>query len=323
MAGSLAIEVDTLSKTYRYGLLSRKAFPALSEVSFVVPQGQIFGLLGPNGAGKTTVIKVLLGIVRKSAGRVRLLGQPGGRRASRHRIGYLPENLQVAGHHTARSALQYYGSLSGLKRKESRGRGDQLLEMVALRDWAGTPVRKFSKGMLQRLGLAQALLHDPELLILDEPTDGLDPVGRNSIRELLLRLKAEGKTIFLNSHLLQEVELVCDQVAILDSGRLRFVGSIDQVTAQVTSEEVEFELAAPASEVRAALEHHQPDQLHQLGENRFRVHLQLAGQAAIDDCVDNLRQHGVSIVRIAHRRATLEDAFLHLVETTGNATDKR
>ncbi|MDH3717099.1 MAG: ABC transporter ATP-binding protein [Planctomycetota bacterium] len=323
MAYSLAIDVDALSKTYRYGLLSHKGFQALDQVSFQVPQGQIFGLLGPNGAGKTTVIKVLLGIVRKSAGKVRLLGQPAGRRASRRRIGYLPENLRVADHHTARSALQYYGSLSGLNRKQSRTRGDQLLERVALSDWAGTPVRKFSKGMLQRLGLAQALLHDPELLILDEPTDGLDPVGRNSIRELLLELKAEGKTIFLNSHLLQEVELICDQVAILDSGALRYVGSIDQVTAQVTSDEVEFELAAPESEVRAALDHHQPDHLHPIGENRFRVNLRLAGQTAIDDCVDNLRQHGVSIVSIAHRRATLEDAFLNLIETGADETDKR
>jgi ABC-2 type transport system ATP-binding protein len=320
---SLAIDVDTLSKTYRYGLLSHKGFQALSQVSFQVPQGQIFGLLGPNGAGKTTVIKVLLGIVRKSAGKVRLLGRPAGRRASRRRIGYLPENLRVAGHHTARSALQYYGSLSGLTRKQSRTRGDELLEMVALRDWARMPVRKFSKGMLQRLGLAQALLHDPELLILDEPTDGLDPVGRNSVRELLLQLKAEGKTIFLNSHLLQEVELICDQVAILDSGALRYVGSIDQVTSQVTSDEVEFELAAPESEVRAALDHHKPGCLHPSSENCFRVTLRLAGQTAIDDCVDNLRQHGVSIVSIAHRRATLEDAFLSLIETTTDDSGKR
>ncbi len=323
MDSSLAIDVDALSKTYRSGFLGLRGFAALQQVSFEVPSGQIFGLLGPNGAGKTTVIKVLLGIVRKSAGRVRLLGQPAGSRVSRRRIGYLPENLRVASHHTAESALSYYGTLSGLPRKQARARGDQLLARVGLSGWGRTPVRKFSQGMLQRLGLAQSLLHDPDLLILDEPTDGLDPLGRNSVRELLLELRGQGKTIFLNSHLLQEVELICDQVAVLDGGKLRFVGSIDEVTARVPSEDVDLELAAPESEVRAALDHYQPGPLRPLGVDRFRVTLRLEGQAAIDDCVDNLRQHGVSIVSIAHRRPTLEDAFLNLLDRTADETSQR
>jgi ABC-2 type transport system ATP-binding protein len=193
--------------------------------------------------------------------------------------------------------------------------------MVGLQDWARTNVKKFSKGMLQRLGLVQALLHDPDLLILDEPTDGLDPVGRSEVRELLLDLKRQGKTIFLNSHLLQEVELICDHVAILDEGRLRFVGTIDEVTSQTMGDDVELELAAPETEVRAALEHYDNAAVQRRDENRFLVTLPLAEQAAVDDCVDNLRQHGVSIVGLTRRRATLEDAFLKIVNPQRQESD--
>ena len=205
MLDSLAIQTRDLSKTYRDGWFGRRRVQALAGVSLSVNRGEIFGLLGPNGAGKTTLIKILLGIVHKSSGEAEMLGRPAGHRVTRRKIGYLPEHHRIPHHLNGNTALEYYGGLSNLSVREVRSRRPKLLEMVGLGRWGKTLVRKYSKGMLQRLGLAQAMLHDPELLVLDEPTDGVDPVGRAEIREVLARLKSEGKTIFLNSHLLQEV----------------------------------------------------------------------------------------------------------------------
>ena len=204
------IQVSDLQKTYRDGWFRRRKIQALKKVSLEVGRGEIFGLLGPNGAGKTTLIKILLGIVHKTAGEARLLGQPAGRRIGRKRVGYLPEGHRIPRHLTGNTALEYYGSLSGMSVADTRRRRAELLDMVGLSVWGRTVVTKYSKGMLQRLGLAQAMLHEPDVLVLDEPTDGVDPVGRSEIREVLNVLKDRGKTIFLNSHLLQEIELVCD-----------------------------------------------------------------------------------------------------------------
>jgi ABC-type Na+ transport system ATPase subunit NatA len=202
-----AIAIHDLEKIYRHGLFGRKKIPALKGVSLEVPPGEVFGLLGPNGAGKTTLIKVLLGIVRKSSGSATL--RPA--EIARRQVGYLPEHHRIPHHLTGDTALEYYGSLSGMSQSEIRRRRPDLLKRVGLATWGKTPVKKYSKGMLQRLGLAQAMIHDPQLLILDEPTDGVDPVGRAEIRDVLSELRRQGKTVFLNSHLLQEVELVCDR----------------------------------------------------------------------------------------------------------------
>ncbi|MCA9174271.1 MAG: ABC transporter ATP-binding protein, partial [Planctomycetales bacterium] len=206
------IEIQDLEKRYR-GSWFRAGYHALRGVTLDVRPGEIFALLGPNGAGKTTLIKVLLGIVRKSSGEARLLGSPAGHQASRRKVGYLPEHLRLPRHHTAETALALLGKLSGMSNADIHARRDDVLQRVGLSKWADVPLRKYSKGMLQRLGLGQALLHEPELLILDEPTDGLDPVGRRSVRTVLESLRSEGKTIFINSHLLQEVELFCDRIA--------------------------------------------------------------------------------------------------------------
>lgn len=197
--GSPAIEVDGLRKTYTDGLIRRRTVEALRGVTFRVEKGTIFGLLGPNGAGKTTLIKVLLGIVRKTGGSATLMGLPAGNRLSRVKVGYLPENHRIPRHHTANSALEYYGALSGMPVRDIRKRSSELLELVGIGKWGPASIRTFSKGMLQRLGLAQALMHDPDLLVLDEPTDGVDPVGRSEMRDTLRRLKDEGKTVFINS----------------------------------------------------------------------------------------------------------------------------
>jgi ABC-2 type transport system ATP-binding protein len=317
MAQTPTIEVDSLTKVYRDGLFRRRGIQALRGVSFSVQPGEIFGLLGPNGAGKTTFIKILLGIARKSGGDAKLLGRPAGDRRGRKKVGYLPEHLRIPAHQNAYTTLEYYGKLSGLSRGEIRAQSERLLEVVGLAARAKDSVRKYSKGMLQRLGLAQALLHDPQLLILDEPTDGLDPVGRSQIRGILKQLKGEGKTIFLNSHLLLEVEMICDRVAILDRGELKYVGPVETVAARTSGAaelEVQLELAGQESTVRGALNGRPLDLWEPLGENRFRAALRLTDQDAVDACIDRLRSSQVSIVALSRRRVSLEDAFLQMLE---------
>src|SRR5262245_58751197 len=306
------IDVQALRKTYRDGILRRRRVEALKGVSFQVERGTIFGLLGPNGAGKTTLIKVLLGIVRKTDGTAALLGQPAGDRNGRRSVGYLPESHRIPRHHTANSALEYYGSLSGMSGADIRRRRPELLELVGLGNWGKSPVRKFSKGMLQRLGLAQALMHNPELLILDEPTDGVDPVGRSEMRGTLQRLKAEGKTIFINSHLLQEIELVCDRVAILVKGEVRREGLVEEITRRQQTE-IELTVAGSEDAIRAALGLRQMVTMKPLGDNRFQIVLQITDQSAVDQSIDVLRTGGISIEELARRRDTLEEAFLGIV----------
>ena len=231
-AAAAIVDVEDLAKVYRsWSVTGRRRIEALAGVSLRAHAGEVFGLLGPNGAGKTTLIKSLLGVIRPSAGHASLFGRPAGSSAARQRVGYLPESLRIDPHHTARTALRFYGRLSRMSESEIRPRIDELLELVGLRDRDRESVRRFSKGMCQRLGLAQALMHDPDLLILDEPTDGLDPVGRNDVRKIIERLRDSGKTIFLNSHILQEVELVCTRVAIMSAGRLRGIGTVDELAA--------------------------------------------------------------------------------------------
>lgn len=328
-----AIEVDALRKTYKGGLLGGRSIEALRGISFRVERGEIFALLGPNGAGKTTFIKILLGIVRKSGGAAQLLGHPAGDQRSRRQIGYLPENLRLPRHLTAYSALELCGNLSGMSTGAVKEKRTQLLELVGLADRAGDSVKKYSKGMLQRLGLAQSLLHDPDLLIYDEPTDGLDPVARAQVRSVLLDLKARGKTIFLNSHILQEVELVCDRVAILDRGELKYVGpakNIDQhrhdgkpapvgVAVPAAAEpprtgfELDLELAGAEGMIREALQNRELKKWEPAPAGQFRLSLTLDDQRSVDGCIDDLRRRGVSIVGLARRKVSLEDAFLEIL----------
>lgn len=312
MPSSAAIEVINLKKSYRNGFFG-KPFVALKGVSFRVDRGEIFGLLGPNGAGKTTLIKTVLGIIRRNGGEASLLGKPVGDRESRLRVGYLPENLRLAGHHTALTALEYYGRLSGLSWADIKANRMRLLESVGLNGRERESIKRFSKGMLQRLGLAQALLHDPELLILDEPTDGLDPVGRSHVRNVLHRLKDEGKTIFLNSHLLQEVELVCDRVAIMDRGELRALGTVDEITpSRAEGIEVEFTVSGDQEVVARALGDRSLTNWRVEGRNH-KIRLPLPDQAAVDQCVDDMRRNQISVVQLSPHRITLEDAFLNLL----------
>jgi ABC-2 type transport system ATP-binding protein len=315
---SPAIDVHELRKTYRDGLFRKRGVEALKGVSFQVGRGEIFGLLGPNGAGKTTLIKVLLGVVRRSAGDASLLGRPAGDRQGRRRVGYLPEHHRIPRHHTGNSALMYYGQLSGMSRSQVRQRMPEMLSAVGLAEWGRVSIRKYSKGMQQRLGLAQAMLHDPEVLILDEPTDGVDPVGRSEMRALLQRWKAAGKTIFLNSHLLQEVELVCDRVAILDHGLVRQIGTVADLTTRREAD-VGISLAGKEDAIRAALAGQTISEFRPAGQDHFDLQLRVADQAAVDAAIDALRQRGISITALSRGRQTLEEAFLKILTQGGQS----
>ncbi|WP_425616049.1 ABC transporter ATP-binding protein [Anatilimnocola sp. NA78] len=316
-----AIVVEKLSKTYVEGVVLRKKREALREISFEVGQGEIFGLLGGNGAGKTTFIKILLGIIRRSQGKAALLGYPAGDIRGRRRVGYLPENLRVPRHLTALTALEFYGHLSNVSSSVIRQRRGPLLEKVGLAARAKDPVRNYSKGMLQRLGLAQAMLHDPDIFILDEPTDGLDPLARSQVRGYLADLRQQGKTVFLNSHILQEVELICDRVAILDKGTLRRVANVKEITSGKGSDlsgaqqllEVHLDLTGNESQLREVLPAEAVVSWETIAPDSFRVVLRLPDQAAIDLAIDELRRRGASLIGLSRRKVSLEEAYLEIV----------
>jgi ABC-2 type transport system ATP-binding protein len=326
VTAAAAIETHELAKTYVEGLLRRKRQPALRGVSLRVERGEIFGLLGGNGAGKTTFIKILLGIIRKSAGSAQLLGFPAGSRRGRKLVGYLPENLRVPRHLTGYTALEYYGHLSNLPSRVIRQRCGELLEKVGLAARAKDPVRTYSKGMLQRLGLAQAMLHDPELFILDEPTDGLDPLARSQVRGYLKELKAQGKTVFLNSHILQEVELICDRVAILDRGVLKRVANVAEITSgrsgiaagngePRSGEELELhvDLTGDEDTIRQTFVSLPIASWQSFSATDFRIVTRASDQLVVDELIDRLRAAEISIVGLSRRRVSLEDAYLEIV----------
>lgn len=227
----LVVAVENLQKSYRSGFWLRTVLTPLKSVSLHVHQGETFGLLGPNGAGKTTLLKILLGLVQPSAGQGTLLGHPLGDRAVRQRIGYLPENPYFYDYLTAWEFLEFTAGLFGLSAATRKERIPLLLEMVGLnlKDARKKQMRRYSKGMVQRVGLAQALINDPEVVFLDEPMSGLDPLGRYQIREIILSLKQQGKTIFFNSHVLADVEAICDRIGILAQGELICSGSVDEL----------------------------------------------------------------------------------------------
>ena len=295
-----AIVAESVSKTYRGGA------QALRDVSLAVEPGEIFGLLGPNGAGKTTLVKVLLDIVRPTRGTSQLLGVSSRRAAARRRVGYLPEDHRFPEYHTAQSALLFYAGLSGIAPRAARPRAGALLAEVGLADVAQRKVRSFSKGMKQRLGLAQALIAEPDVLFLDEPTDGVDPVGRASIRALLEAQRAKGRTIFLNSHLLSEVEQLCDRVGILSGGSLVRLGTIAQLTQGERT--VQVTLSQPAGEALLGELQRVFGSSREIGERVVEIALERDEQ--IDAVVDFLRARGLGLRGLAQKRQSLESVFL-------------
>ncbi|MDA1039264.1 MAG: ABC transporter ATP-binding protein [Planctomycetota bacterium] len=290
------VEVEAVVK--RYGTAV-----ALAGVTLRVGRGEIFGLLGQNGAGKTTLVKILLGMVAPTAGTARLLGIPVGTPSARRAVGYLPEDHRLPEYHTAASLLDCYGGLQGLPRSWRRQRAAELIEMIGLGQAHRLKVRNFSKGMKQRLGLAQALLHRPDVLFLDEPTDGVDPIGRKQIRDLLLAERARGVTIFINSHLLGEVEQLCDRVAILRKGKVVRSGSVVELTHRQHTWLVGFDRPVPDSSTWASAHLDPPDR-----NGISRVHL--ADEAALDLFLAEATGRGFAIRHLQKERGTLEDLYL-------------
>jgi len=310
-----AISVSDLAKTYRTGLFSRSSVQALRGVSLNVPPGAIFGLLGPNGAGKTTLVKILLGLVHPSAGSAHLFGTSSHRPAARERVGFLPENHQFPGFLTAAQTLHVYGRLADVPVAARENRIPDLLSRVDLADRADTKVKTFSKGMLQRLGLAQALLNKPDLLFLDEPTSGVDPVGRRAIRDIVLELRDEGATIFLNSHLLSEVEKVCTTVAILRDGELVREGTIEELTSV---ERVYDVVSTPVPEsILNETDLSPADDGAPSNPDLHQYRLQADDRSTLNALLDRLRAADVEVESITPLRRSLEDYFIHVVDTTG------
>lgn len=304
------IEARGLTKVYRTTLRGRKVI-ALSEVDLSVAPGEIYGLLGPNGAGKTTAVKILLGLTHATAGSALLMGLPAGDPESRRRVGYLPEGHRFPGYLTARQTLSIFGRMSGVSPRDLDSRIPALLARVRMSDWADVKVKKFSKGMTQRLGLAAALVHEPDVLLLDEPTDGVDPVGRREIRDLLREEAAKGRAVLLNSHLLSEIELTCDRVTVLSKGKVAASGTIAELTARRGEAALRYRMVASGVDEELLLD------FGRTGASAVRVngHVELGARdlAHLNSLVDQLRARGGELKELTPVRSTLEDAFVELV----------
>jgi len=227
-----AIEINGFQKTYRVGFWFQKQKVGLKKLNLLVNEGETFGFLGPNGAGKTTTLKLLMGLIFPTAGSAKILGRDWRDSEIKKRIGFLPEQPYFYDHLTPRELLDYYGRLSGLSSQQRKLRIPKMIERVGLTDSTNVQLRKFSKGMLQRIGIAQAILHDPAVVFLDEPMSGLDPIGRKEVRDLIQSLKREGKTIFFSTHILSDAEALCDRVAVIHQGELRGVGIVSELVSK-------------------------------------------------------------------------------------------
>jgi len=302
-----AIEVNKLTKVYQIGRGKHK-ISALNDLSLDIEQGSIFGLLGPNGAGKTTLIKILLGVTFPTFGDARILNNDISNYKIKRKIGFLPENHKFPNYLTAEQTLKYFAQLSGYENSNLNKRIDELLSLVKMSKWKKTKVKKYSKGMMQRLGLAQAMINEPELIFLDEPTDGVDPIGRKEIRDILIDLKEKGTTIFLNSHLLSEVELVSDRVAILNEGKLLREGTVKELT---TSEEVyEIETSTVIPNIFSIPELSSIS-ISQINENKLSVNVK--DNDELNFVIDFLRKNKMNIKSVNMQKNSLEELFVSLI----------
>lgn len=305
------IEIQGLCKDFLVGFWRRRR-RVLHDLNLTVHRGEIFGYLGPNGAGKTTTLKLLTGLILPTSGSARLLGQDLTQVPAKQQIGFLPENPYFYDYLTGREFLDLCARLFGLRSAARRERIGRLLRLTQLEEAAHLQLRKYSKGMLQRLGLAQALINDPSLVILDEPMSGLDPLGRKAMRDIILELKSEGRTIFFSSHILPDVEVLCDRVGILVGGRLRDVGRLDQIlktrteSIELTLQHVSPDLLATLRSLAQAPPLHQPD----------GVLVQLPDEERLDQALRVSLAAGARVVGVIPQRLTLEDHFLREVHGT-------
>ena len=299
------IDVDTVTKVYQTGM-KRGNVTALNEVSLSIPQGEIFGLLGPNGAGKTTLMKVLLGVTRANSGEVLVMGLPPQNPESRQKVGYLPENHRFPSYLTGLDLLRVTGQAYGMAKGDIEDRSDELLSLVGMDNWGNKKLRKYSKGMLQRVGLAQAMMPDPDVLLLDEPTDGVDPVGKMEIRHVLQKIRDQGKTILLNSHLLSEVESVADSVAILSKGRMVRSDTVENLTRK----QLQYEIIARIGNRLIDI----PEEVGQrISISANQMIVELTDPDKINYVIDALRHRKISIQAVKPMTLTLEQSFMQLV----------
>jgi ABC-2 type transport system ATP-binding protein len=304
-----AIETRALTKDYAVGFWRKRPRRALDHLTLDVAAGEVFGFLGPNGAGKTTTLKLLLQLVFPTSGEGRLLGRPLGDRAAKQRLGYLPEHPYFYDYLTAEELLRYFAGLFGVRGPAAAARVTALLDEVGIGAERRMPLRKFSKGMLQRVGIAQALLNDPELVILDEPMSGLDPLGRRDVRALILRLRDRGVTVFFSSHVLSDAEALCSRVAILAKGRLVATGRLSEMLAfQVRGWEL---VVADASEDRVRALGPRVVHATRIGEGRFALELPLT--VPPEQILGDLVASGARLVSLNPLRDTLEDFFVRQV----------
>jgi len=304
------IEIENLTKDYDVGFWRKRKVRALEDLSLSIESGEIFGFLGANGAGKTTTLKLLMRLIYPTEGNARILGHDISDVAMHHRIGYLPENPYFYDYLTAREFLEYCGELFGQTRGDRGRRTESLLARVRLdeKSW-NTQLRKFSKGMLQRVGLAQALINDPEVVFLDEPMSGLDPVGRREVRDLIAALRQEGKTVFMCSHILSDIEVLCDRVAILKRGRLAHIGYLDELRRRAGDSNL-VELVASGANAETLSRHLQDGERFMVSSTPSGLRIQLSDEGEVDSVIGALRKAGGKLVSIQPVRQSLEELFL-------------
>lgn len=304
------VEINNLTKDYEVGFWRKRKVRALDGLSLAVNQGEIFGFLGANGAGKTTTLKLLMRLIFPTTGTARILGRDIAEISMHHQIGYLPENPYFYDYLTAREFLEYCGELFGYEQPERSRRARDLLSRVKLEEtkW-NIQLRKFSKGMLQRVGLAQALINDPKVVFLDEPMSGLDPVGRREVRDLIAGLRQEGKTVFMCSHILSDIEVLCDQVAILKRGKLAHLGNLHELRQRAGDRGL-VEIVATGS-AADTLRFHLPEGDHyQLTSTPGGLRIEVRDEKDVDEVITALRRTGGKLVSVQPIRQSLEELFL-------------
>ena len=311
----IAIQTSSLSKIYStsYG---KKKINALNDLSLNIPAGSIFGLLGPNGAGKTTLIKILLGITYPTFGSAKILDTDISEYSVKKKIGYLPENHKYPPYLNAVEVLSFFGKLSGVDGIKLTKKIDELLETVKLTERKKSKVKTYSKGMMQRLGLAQALINDPELIFLDEPTDGVDPIGRKEIRDVLVDLRNQSKTIFLNSHLLSEVEMITDRVGILNKGKLLREGSVKELTEK--KEEYKIRLNSDSADLTKFAS--SETSIYKNSDGTFTI--KVDNVSSLNKLIDKIRNESILVQEIILQKSTLEEMFISVINEAEGADKK-
>jgi len=310
-----AIEILGLEKTYMVGFWRKRPKSALRPLHLTIEEGEIFGFLGPNGAGKTTTLKMLMGLVFPTAGTARILGREWTDPEVKAQIGFLPEQPYFYDYLTAHELLDYYGQISGVPGKDRKRRVEEMLQRVGLTEVKGMQLRKFSKGMLQRVGIAQAILHHPKLVFFDEPMSGLDPLGRREVRDLIEQLKQEGRTVFFSTHILSDAEALCDRVAIIHKGELRGVGAVADLTSTVQGK---VEVIWQGRQIPASMKVLGAE-CHVTGDT-VRAILPENQQ---DTAIDALRRERIRLIAITPLRTSLEAYFVEKLQHSQTTVGKR